>query len=181
MVQESDLVRAEINETREQLTEKLGTLEDRIREQVENVKTRADETIDRVRSTLYDMNPKHRIERNPLFSLGVAFAAGLATGHLVGGRGRERENGRERGVSHLSATERPYFPLPKKPSFVERMGEYFEPELSIVKGMVVAGIADSVRNLIKEPLPRYAPEIDKLVDSVKGRFTADTHGTGRTR
>ena len=42
MVQESDIVREEINETRDQLTEKLVSLEDKIRDQVESAKTKAD-------------------------------------------------------------------------------------------------------------------------------------------
>lgn len=195
MVQESDIVREEINETRDQLTEKLVTLEDKIRLQVQTAKSAADETIESVRDVVRRVNPRFQIEERPLIALGASVGVGLLAGSLVAGRvkrARLPDYGFEAGLSSygelpeasesvrgetglgsgtgagFTGSRRAFSPeRPKGPGLWEKFTEYFGDEIAMAKGMLLTAVAEGARDLLKEPLPQFAPQIEKIVESVK--------------
>jgi uncharacterized protein YjbJ (UPF0337 family) len=111
MAEEPDVIRHQIDETRESLTEKLETLEGQVKDAVgtvtetietvkntvestvesvksgvehtvENVKTSLSDTVDSVKET-FDLS--RQIDRHPWGAVGCSLLAGMATGYLFGG------------------------------------------------------------------------------------------------
>jgi len=120
MAEEPDVIRHQIDQTRESLTEKLETLEGQVKsavgtvtdtiqtvrttveDTVESLKSGVSDTVETVKSSVSDtvdsvketFDVSGQVERNPWAALGVSFAAGVAAGYLTGGvRGLGRATG----------------------------------------------------------------------------------------
>jgi len=116
MPEEPDVIRHQIEETRESLSEKLGTLEARVSEAVgtvtdtiETVKSTVENTVDSVKSGVTDtvesvktslsdtvdsvketFDVPLQVERHPWAALGCSFVTGVATGYLLEGLRQSR-------------------------------------------------------------------------------------------
>lgn len=117
MAEEPDVIRQQIDETRESLTEKLETLEGQVKEAVgavtetietvkntventvESVKSGVEGTVETVKETLTDtvetvketFDLGRQIDRHPWAAVGCSLLAGVATGYfLAGPRDRHR-------------------------------------------------------------------------------------------
>jgi uncharacterized protein YjbJ (UPF0337 family) len=112
MAQEPDVIRHQIDETRESLTEKLESLEGQVKEAVgtvtdtietvrntvegtvDSVKSGVENTVQSVKSTLSDtvdavketFDVSRQIDRHPWGAVGCSLVAGMATGYLVRGQ-----------------------------------------------------------------------------------------------
>ena len=83
MDQKSDLIKEDIEETRSQLTEKLGTLESQLRGTVQSARDTVEDTIQNVKDSVKKFTPGYQIEEHPLLILGGSVAAGLLVGRLL--------------------------------------------------------------------------------------------------
>jgi ElaB/YqjD/DUF883 family membrane-anchored ribosome-binding protein len=111
MAEEPDVIRHQIDETRESLTEKLETLEGQVKgvvgtvtetietvrstveDTVESVKSGVESTVNSVKETLNEtvdsvketFDVPRQVERHPWAALGCSFLAGMASGYVVSG------------------------------------------------------------------------------------------------
>jgi len=111
MAEEPDVIRHQIEETRESLTDKLETLEGQVKDvvgsvtetietvkstvenTVESVKSGVENTVETVKSSLTDtvdtvkqtFDVSRQVDRHPWAAVGCSLAAGLATGYLLVG------------------------------------------------------------------------------------------------
>jgi len=111
MAEEPDVIRHQIEETRESLTEKLESLEGQVKEAVgtvtdtietvkntventvESVKSGVENTVDSVKTSLSDtmdsvketFDMSRQIDRHPWSAVGCSLLAGVAAGYLFGG------------------------------------------------------------------------------------------------
>jgi uncharacterized protein YjbJ (UPF0337 family) len=111
MAEEPDVIRHQIEETRESLTEKLESLEGQVKEAVgtvtdtietvkhtvedtvESVKSGVEHTVDSVKTSLSDtvdsvketFDMSRQIDRHPWTAVGCSLLAGVAAGYLFGG------------------------------------------------------------------------------------------------
>jgi ElaB/YqjD/DUF883 family membrane-anchored ribosome-binding protein len=108
-----DVIRHEIEETRQSLSEKLETLEGQVKETISSVTGSVEETVEKVKATVSDtvetvkssvegtvesvkrtFDLAYQVDRHPWAMAGCSLLAGVAAGYLLGGpRGRARHRG----------------------------------------------------------------------------------------
>lgn len=137
MDQTADVIRCEIEETRSQLTQNLQTLENDIRDKVDNVK-----------SSFRKVTPTYQVAKHPLLTVSGAAVAGFLIGNWLESR---------RG-SHA-------FRVASSSSFFSKLADTFRPQMQIVKGMAVTAAIQYAADRAKHALPQYESQIDKLVEN----------------
>jgi ElaB/YqjD/DUF883 family membrane-anchored ribosome-binding protein len=168
-------LREDIDETREALAEKLETLEDQLRDTVQNVKT-----------SIRQFSPKYQTKQHPLLMVGGALATGMLVGKMIQNRRVHAES-----LAYLGDIERPSIPrtseyedlvveaprmrdvasiptppVPQGPSLLERFTDQFGDEIQMVKGMVLGNLARAAGDWAKKQAPPdWSPSIDEVVDS----------------
>jgi len=96
---ELEVIRDEMEQTRANLADKLGALEEQVQKTVtsasetvtstvEGVKEVVDTVSETVGSVTETFNISKKVEEHPLLSMGIALAAGFALGQLTGGSSR---------------------------------------------------------------------------------------------
>lgn len=195
MDEEAEVIRQQMEETRNSLQEKLETLEQQVtetvqgavdaasetvqtvketvRETVENVKETVDQTVTTVKDTF---NLRKQVEEHPW----AMFAGAVATGYL-GTRllypASETPN-----YSPPPPSFRPAVPPPQatpqmhrngtsppveKPGVFSRLADHFGNELAQVEGLALSVVASVVRDmLLSSSPPALVEQIKEIVDSV---------------
>lgn len=184
MDQKSDLIKEDIDQTRNSLTEKLGVLEDQLRAKVEVAK-------EQVRQ----FSPSHQVQQHPLVALGGTVAIGFVLGrslkvrracgisrkwvqpsHAVEDLGTEVPQTSEyeeswSGASAMDHSQEPRMSYPKRrePGLLTKMADrvkhQFPDELQMVKGMALGALINTARGLAKQAVPTLRSQIDRVLDS----------------
>jgi ElaB/YqjD/DUF883 family membrane-anchored ribosome-binding protein len=136
MAEEPDVIRHQIDETRESLTEKLESLEGQVKDAVgavtdtietvkstventvESVKSGVEDTVESVKTSLSDtvdsvketFDLGRQIDRHPWAAVGCTLAAGVAAGYFLLGRRRAYYPEGIPGMNHLIPGYRPERP-----------------------------------------------------------------------
>jgi len=170
-------IRADMEETRASLTEKLQTLEDTVKDTFHNVK----QTVD----------PRHQLREHPWMAVGGAVVAGFVLGRLAPSRPKATwpppgsraplTNGNGAGtasVTGASAFAKTTDLAPeeaKKPGLLRRLAAQFSEEIEMLENAAVCAGIGAARDWAKESLPRFAPDIDKAVNRVIAKVSSQ-HG-----
>jgi len=143
MAEEPDVIRLQIEETRESLTEKLETLEGQVKDAVgtvtdtietvkssventvESVKSGVEDTVQSVKTSLSDtmdsvketFDLSGQVERHPWRAVGCSLLAGAAAGYLLGGSRQRQPNYSEgiRGMDRIIPGYQPARPAEAPP------------------------------------------------------------------
>jgi ElaB/YqjD/DUF883 family membrane-anchored ribosome-binding protein len=196
MDKKPDVIREQIEETRDSLTDKIEDLEEHVKESIHDVTHVMDHTADSVKSGLHErivsvrraFNLPHQVRARPWLTLSCAALAGAALGYVLT---RPRE-GRSHPSTQPFETGSSSPPLPAEtarvaesngkhePGVLTRAIDSFRPELEQVKEVALGLAVDLTRDLIKQAL---APAVSGDGDQVKDRTTrkgpAERENVGR--
>jgi ElaB/YqjD/DUF883 family membrane-anchored ribosome-binding protein len=192
MAEEPDVIRHQIDETRESLAEKLENLEGQVKgvvgtvtdtietvrstveETVDNVKSGVETTVDSVKET-FDLN--RQVERHPWAALGCSFAAGVAAGYLVNRARQDQRTAGIPGMDHIVPGYRPehpanaYRPQPPRPGLLSTVLEPFAGEMDQIKKTALGALISIGRDLLKQNLPESLGEnVTEIMDNVARRL-----------
>lgn len=149
MENEAELIRKNIETTREDLADSLGALENKVRGVVSNVK-----------SVGKNLNPVHQAETHPLIAVGVSLAAGALVGSLLT---RERTEIGAEGILHKG--ESIYTKVRNSKSIRQ-----FDDEIKMLKNMAIGfGIKRAAEAAINA-FPKVASEISAVVESAEDKL-----------
>jgi uncharacterized protein YjbJ (UPF0337 family) len=192
MDDEAELIRGQMQDTREALTEKLealeqqvvgtvqsaagsvaetvGTVTDSVQETVENVKESVEDAVTSVKESL---NLRLQVERHPW----TMFFGAIAVGY-VGTRWLENcvpsagivesvASSASAGHSRGDGADAPSARSNQGPSFLEKLAIDFRSELDGLKGLAVSAAAGLVRDIIADSIPAaLAPRVSEWMDDV---------------
>jgi ElaB/YqjD/DUF883 family membrane-anchored ribosome-binding protein len=193
-MENEELIRQDMERTRESITEKLETLENKVVSSVQQASTAVTETVANVKETMHEgvekvkdaFDVKAHVDHHPWLMLGGAVMAGYALGTLM----RRMEGGGQsaKAVSDLPVQPPPRLPtrpgnghhhkgrarqteerVPPAPSGLMQM---LEPELQKLKGLALGIALGTVREAIASDMPPH------LADQVKGIIDAVTEKVG---
>jgi ElaB/YqjD/DUF883 family membrane-anchored ribosome-binding protein len=197
--QSSDEMREDIDCTRSDLADKLESLEDRVMGTVQSAQETVEDSIqiakDTVAAVKRTFDIKHHVEQHPWAMVGGGVLAGLALGALferVWRPSRQRPDppaGEEAAFSRpappaeqrgrsAAAAPLPHYqsPPPSRPGLFD----LFHDEIAKAKGMAIGYVLGLARDVIKDAVPHWAPQIDAVMNSVTAKLggePAQQHST----
>jgi hypothetical protein len=189
MAEEPDVIRHDIDRTRESLTEKVETLENTVKETIDTVKAKVEDTVETVSSTVektvdtvkrtFDI--PYQVRRHPYGMAGGALAAGAFLGWWVG----SRRAGSHRGYtppprSYAAAptaftSAAPGGPTgdgrtsqePEGPGMVSRLVEPLAGEFDRIKATAIGALFGMARDfLVRSVPPSLAQNVEEIVDNI---------------
>jgi len=187
-------IRQQIDETRSALTDKLQALEgqvmdtvtsarEAVEESVQSTKDSVEETIQSVKTSVREsvtavkntFDVKRQVERHPWAMVGGAFLTGLVVGDVlkrvqgrpgpIPGRG-VRDRPAENNAKPVAASPLAAASAVREPRFFDR----FQDEVDQVKAIALGWALGLVRDSVKDSLPRFATEIDRVMDGVTAKL-----------
>jgi len=193
-MENEELIRQDMERTRESLTEKLETLECKVADTVQQASCAVNETVTNVKESVHDsvesvkdaMDITAHVDRHPWLMFGGAVVTGIVAGNLL--------LGREKRESHF-ATPRAYppaVPPPTTQAHAERTSSesggwlsMLEPEIQKLKGLAVGATLGLVREAlageVPKPIAGYLGEIiDEVTRKVGGKPMPGLFSNGQT-
>ncbi|MFL5240756.1 MAG: hypothetical protein ACJ8FY_01495 [Gemmataceae bacterium] len=195
MDQEPSVIREDIEETRQSLTEKIETLENQVMGTVQYARETVEETIDSVKSTVNEtvdtvkrtFDVEYQVSRHPFAAAGLAFIGGAAVGAMLKGRARHHHGSMFgggplfgsgssghtfRGADGGARRTRDWAPATNlsSSSFQGAAEEgvlgRFSEEIEKVKRLAIGTAMGLARDLAKDYLPKtLAPHVEEVLDS----------------
>jgi hypothetical protein len=188
---EPSVIRQDIEETRQSLTEKLETLENQVMGTAQHARETVEETIDSVKSIVSEtvdtvkrtFDVEYQVGQHPFIAAGLALLGGAAVGAMVKGARHHRWQGPN--GAHMFDGGRPV-PRLRQPdgvagqardwaptsSFTEPSAEEggllnrFGDEVEKIKGLAIGAAMGIVRDLAKDYLPKtLSPHVDEVLNS----------------
>jgi len=187
MASEPDVIRHQIEQTRESLTEKIETLEEQVKGTIQDVKDTVENTVDAVTEKVQDtvdsiqnhvegtvaavrrtFDIPYQVQQHPWAMAGCSLLAGMTVGYFLASRRplppywASRRSTPRPDIQGFSA---PPPPAPQGPSLVSRLLDQFEPEIEKVKGMAIGALLGMARDYIKQVVPpNLAPNLEEVLD-----------------
>jgi ElaB/YqjD/DUF883 family membrane-anchored ribosome-binding protein len=190
MKQEPEEIREQIEDTRSALTAKLETLEQGVKETVSEAKAAVTDTIENVKETVKgtvetvkdSLDIRGYVEEHPWPMLAGSVGFGFALGCLIprstngarisqmhsNGTPLERTNGFER-----ARDERPSKSESRRPGIMSSLMEKLGPEIQELEGIAIGAIGALIRDLIKQSA---APPLGERLEDVANRVTEKLGG-----
>lgn len=188
------LIKRNIEETRSDLTGKLVTLENVIRDNLETAGETVENTVKEVKATVQKFSPSYQVNRHPLAMVGGSVAAGWVLGKVIHSRYGQtagsyaerlgaipQSSGYEEAVSGEGDELRKF----KSPRIIHRpshrtgvlakFSETFSDEIQMIKGIAIELGLEGLRKFGQEKLPRFKQEIDRVVNSAVEKSRASRH------
>jgi uncharacterized protein YjbJ (UPF0337 family) len=188
---EPEVIRQDIDRTRESLTEKLETLEGQVKQTigsvtstVDTVKEKVEGTVEAVSSSVektvqkvkrtFDLS--YQTQLHPYGMAGGAILTGAVVGWLVTGRrsGPRREYPRRRGTpppTALAADGRSEGGhRPEEPGLMSRFLEPLAGEFDRIKATAIGALVGMARDAVVRSLPAsLAPHVQEILDNIARR------------
>ena len=185
-MENEEIIRHNMEQTRESLTDKLETLEKKVMSSVEKATTAVNETVTSVKETMHEgvetvkdaVDVPAHVERHPWLMLGGSVLCGYVLGTLLSGGKKAPQN----------AAPAPLPPI--KPSRVPGNGRHpveapqpvaagpswfsaIEPEIQHLKGLALGVTLGTVREILAEQVPPHVAEqlrtiVDGLTEKLGG-------------
>ena len=188
-MENEDLIRLQMQDTRESLTDKLETLEKKLADSVEVATSAVNDTVAGVKETVHDsvesvksaVDVKAHVDHHPWIMIGGSVLCGYVLGTMLSG---DRESRREREPA----------PAPAKPQHTHGNGKHkqkeqradpsamastswlsaVEPELRQLKSLALGATLGTVREILaKEIPPNMAETLRAIIDGVTKKIGAD--------
>jgi len=163
-MENEEVIRRQMENTRESLTEKLETLENKLIGSVQEATSAVHEAVQQVRTTVSDsvesvkdaVDLGAHIDRHPWVALGVSVASGYVVGAaLAADRGRPSR-------SHAAWPPQPP-PQPAPPGLLAE----WEPEIRHLKGLAVGAALSTLRDwVVGQTPPHLAHGLRDVIDGI---------------
>jgi ElaB/YqjD/DUF883 family membrane-anchored ribosome-binding protein len=174
-------VRATVQNVKDSVEGTIENVKETVEGTVDNVKSSVQETVHSVQDT-FDMNAQ--VQRHPWAMLGGSFVAGFVVGNLIQGRRHDTDVwGHDRWMNRLTNRspasrnyqeyERPREESPARasePGLVDTLRNQFSDEIGMAKGMIIGALMGVARDIVKQNLPKLAPQIDELMNSATAKM-----------
>jgi ElaB/YqjD/DUF883 family membrane-anchored ribosome-binding protein len=191
--QEASVILNDIGETRNALAEKLTLLEGQVKDTVQNAKASVEGTFETVRDTVNDtvesvkdsFSVKKRIVENPWTALGISVGTGFLFGRWLKNSPAPRYSERyfqtpskietaptrERDLPPgLRESRPPESQMRRAAGFIDFLGEYFNEEIQMAKGMILTAAVEKVREVAVDRFPQIKDNLDEIVKSAEHKF-----------
>jgi len=195
MAEQTDVIRQQIDETRESLADKLETLEGHVKDAVgtvtdtiETVKSTVENTVETVKSSLNDtvdsvketFDLPLQVDRHPWGALGCSLLAGMAAGYLLEPK-RQRWMDHPQGIPGMARIVPGY--QPDRPAeagsqsiraestgsrFASSLFGALQGEFDKVKLLALGAVLGIARDALKDALP---PSLSQNVTEIVDDFT----------
>jgi len=176
-----DELESEIAETRSSLTDKLETLECRVRGTVEAAQESVEHTIDSVKQA-FDI--RHHVDKRPWTVLGLSVATGFVLGSVRKAPAAVTQpiapthNGHGNGEHSLSSLagaatgdgHRRRRQSPQRPTLKTRLIHQFEDEIALLEKTAIGGVMGTIRDWLKQAMPSIAPQLDQVMNSATSKL-----------
>ena len=164
----TDAIKADIDATREAMTDKLGQIEDRVKDSV-------DDTVSTVKET-FDV--RHQVAVRPWAALGASVMTGFVVGQLTGSpqvrqgarqmadRAEERWEGVQAAMSRENGKHAAYAPVaPRQPGLLDQMvgqlTDQLGDELQVLEAAAVSAIVGLARDWLQTAVPQFGEEFQR--------------------
>jgi len=185
---EPDVIRHEIEQTRESLTEKIKTLEEQAKETIQDVKNTVENTVDTVKERVQDtvdtisnrvegtveavkrtFDIPYQVQQHPLAMAGCSLLAGAAAGYFLGGRrsyfpypssrASSRPDVQAFAATHTAAA-------PSGPGLLGSLVKQFQPEIEKLKEVAIGALLGMARDYVRQAVPpNLAPHLTEVIDN----------------
>jgi ElaB/YqjD/DUF883 family membrane-anchored ribosome-binding protein len=186
-----DAIRHEIEETRSALTQKLGTLEHKVKETVQTARCAVVDTVDTVKQTVEDtveamkgmvqgtvesvrhtLDLRCQVNQHPWTMMTGAVAVGYTLGMLT-----SREDRLSRAMSRspqptfeppaISRIDTPPSSGREVDGFFRETRERFRPEINKLNALATGFLCSLVRDMVKQAAPEsLAPQLEDLANRI---------------
>ena len=193
---ESEVIRQEMDETRNSLTDKISQLEQQVvetvheasegmkqtveavKETVQSVKESVGETVDSVKDTF---SIPRQVQRHPWMMMAAAAGSGFLAGYLLTGPAAKRApsvpvraprrpgNGsyKDTSVASSSFGEAPAAAAEPSEGVLHQLTQTFENEINQLKGLAIGSLAGLVRDLVVGTIPEtMRSSVDEVFDNL---------------
>jgi len=179
-VESEEAIRANMERTRESLTEKLEALEDKLVGTVEDATTAVRETVTSVKDTMHEgvesvkeaVDIQAHVQKHPWFMFGGAILGGYVVSSLIQPEKSTRPRGFTLTPARSSTTEdrgptSSANQQSSSPSWTAGLLQAFEPEMRHLKGLALGVALGAVREMLtKEVPPHFADQLRGIIDDV---------------
>ena len=180
-MENEDVIRRKMENTRESLTDKLELLEDKLLNSVHQATSAVNETVASVKETMSESVetvkeavdiPAH-VDRHPWLALGGSVLCGYLLGTMFG-RERAPRQAAQRAVplaiSNGYREQATQQPPPAKPGWLDAL----DPEIRHLKGLAVGAALGTIREMLsKEVPPHMAEQLREIIDGVTKKLGGD--------
>ena len=186
-MENEELIRRNMEGTRESLTHKLEALEDRLLTSVHQATSAVSDTAQSVKETMHDgveavkgaVDVPAHVDRHPWLMMGGSLLCGILVANLLPPSTRTAapaprafpmgpplEPPRPTGNGH-SKSQAPAAPSPAEPSIVDKLLGTFEPELQHLKSLALGMTMGTVREILSDKAPPHvADQVREIIDDV---------------
>lgn len=148
----------DIEETRNALADKIGSLEAEVKDTVSNAQASVAENVEHFKQ-IFDI--KRQIQNHPWTFVGGALVLGIAASQLI-----PRERRTFESPTGSEPIESPEPKVSRTASMLNAIGRQLKPELAQLKGMAVIAVAQAVRKLVTENLsPSVSDQVGRVVEN----------------
>jgi ElaB/YqjD/DUF883 family membrane-anchored ribosome-binding protein len=174
---DEEVIRRRMEQTRESLAEKLETLEQRVvgsvsavADTVANVKAKVDEGVESVKEAV---DIQAHVDRHPWLMLGGSVVCGYVLGNVLGGNKDKVPEARpaSRPTARMQTNGHRTEQGSASPSWLGA----FEPELKKLKGLALGVTLGTVRELLTAEVPPHvAEQLRDIIDAVTAKAGGET-------
>jgi len=177
-MENEEIIRHHMEETRESLTDKLETLEKKVMTSVEKATSAVNETVTSVKETMHEgvetvkeaVDVPAHVERHPWLMLGGAVFCGYVLGNLLAGGKKPVQYAQPAPLPPMKPLRGPgngrhqaEQPAAAGPSWLSAI----EPEIQHLKGLALGVTLGTVREILAEQVPPHvADKLRTIVDGV---------------
>jgi ElaB/YqjD/DUF883 family membrane-anchored ribosome-binding protein len=136
-----ELILLDIERTRTALTEKIGLLEDQVKDEVEHARTAVQNTVESIRSHIdtikRSVDPRIQVQKHPWMMMGTSVASGFFIGSWL-----------------AKASSRPPSPRGERSGPLGALASLFGNELNSMKTIVISTLVSEVGKHIQSALTK---------------------------
>lgn len=188
MDQKQSVILQDIDQTRAELTAKIGQLEGQVRDTVETAKATVEGTIENIKGNIKGtvenvkktIDPIRQTKEHPWIMVGASAATGIFLGAWLSKIRNENNAPRVPSRAEVTAATEPQMSgdfyaaakAPAEPTLMSRLFSQFDDEIQMVKGIAAGAVLHKVSEFAEKQFPDLKPKIDEVIKSAEAKIAA---------